>query len=373
MTIKKNIEISVESSTRKVFFEDNFLGLTGENLQGYVVFSFKDKFVSGVPRVEIVQGSNKYIITDMETDTENETYKLLIKSSLLTTSNVQMQLVITESGEQDSIPIFKSKMFSLYVAESINAETTIPEEYAAWIDTANAKIAEINEKLEDVDTALENVDTAIQNAETATSGAENVNISSSKSGKTTTVVTTNRNGVETTNEVLDGNDGEDGEDGIGLQFMWQGTSLGIKRENDSEYQFVDLQGIQGNPGPQGDPFRIKKTYSSVSEMNADFNNMNYGDYVMIASSVEEEDNAKLYTRGEYEWIFITDFSGATGIRGQTGLTPSIQIGTVETGNTSSVTRTGTDENPVLNFVLEKGASVTSATINANGELVLTVE
>jgi hypothetical protein len=65
--------------------------------------------------------------------------------------------------------------------------------------------------------------------------------------------------------------------------------------------------------------------------------MEYGDYVMIASSVEVEDNAKLYTRGESQWIFITDFSGAMGIRG------------------------------------EQGASVTSATINANGELVLTVE
>ena len=49
-------------------------------------------------------------------------------------------------------------------------------------------------------------------------------------------------------------------------------------------------------------------------MNADFNNMQLGDYVMIASTVEVEDNAKLYTRGESQWIFITDFSGATGIR-----------------------------------------------------------
>ena len=54
-------------------------------------------------------------------------------------------------------------------------------------------------------------------------------------------------------------------------------------------------------------------------MNADFNNMQLGDYVMIASTVEVEDNAKLYTRGESQWIFITDFSGATGIRRRDGL------------------------------------------------------
>ena len=53
-------------------------------------------------------------------------------------------------------------------------------------------------------------------------------------------------------------------------------------------------------------------------MNADFDNMQVGDYVMIASSVEIQDNAKLYTRGQSEWIFITDFSGATGIQGEQG-------------------------------------------------------
>lgn len=79
-----------------------------------------------------------------------------------------------------------------------------------------------------------------------------------------------------------------------------------------------IQGEQGVAGPQGAPFTIKKTYSSIAEMNADFDNMELGDYVMIASSVEIEDNAKLYTKGESSWIFITDFSGATGIQGEQG-------------------------------------------------------
>lgn len=40
----------------------------------------------------------------------------------------------------------------------------------------------------------------------------------------------------------DGQDGSDGEDGIGLDFRWEGTSLGVKREDEEEYQFVDLKG-----------------------------------------------------------------------------------------------------------------------------------
>lgn len=78
------------------------------------------------------------------------------------------------------------------------------------------------------------------------------------------------------------------------------------------------QGIQGIQGEKGEPFTIAKTYSSVAEMNADFDNMQLNDYVMIANSVEQEDNAKLYVRGEEEWLFITDFSGSTGIQGERG-------------------------------------------------------
>lgn len=78
------------------------------------------------------------------------------------------------------------------------------------------------------------------------------------------------------------------------------------------------QGVQGVAGPQGEAFTIKKTYSSIQAMQEDFENMNIGDYVMIASNVEVEDNAKLYTKTEREWVFITDFSGANGIQGEQG-------------------------------------------------------
>ena len=80
----------------------------------------------------------------------------------------------------------------------------------------------------------------------------------------------------------------------------------------------NIKGPQGVQGEQGEPFRIKKTYVSIDDMQADFDNMQVGDYVMIATSVEVEDNAKLYAKTETEWVFITDFSGATGIQGEQG-------------------------------------------------------
>lgn len=78
------------------------------------------------------------------------------------------------------------------------------------------------------------------------------------------------------------------------------------------------QGPVGPQGVQGKAFTIDKTYSSVLDMEADFNNMEVGSYVMIASNVESEDNARLYYRDTNEWKFISDFSGATGIQGEQG-------------------------------------------------------
>ena len=80
----------------------------------------------------------------------------------------------------------------------------------------------------------------------------------------------------------------------------------------------NIRGPQGIQGPQGEAFKIKKTYPSIEAMQNDFDNMEVGDYVMIVSSIELEDNAKLYTKTETEWVFITDFSGATGIQGEQG-------------------------------------------------------
>ena len=73
------------------------------------------------------------------------------------------------------------------------------------------------------------------------------------------------------------------------------------------------------------------------------------------------DNDESYT--------YVDLKGETG---ETGATPSLSIGTVSTGSPSAVTITGTDENPVLNFTLEKGETgATGATGNGIASIVKT--
>ena len=91
------------------------------------------------------------------------------------------------------------------------------------------------------------------------------------------------------------------------------------------------QGPQGEPGPkddQGDPFQIRKIYSSVDEMEADYNNpgIEEGDFVLInTDDVSDPDNAKLYVKGPTGWQFVTDLSGAQGIQGPQG-TPGTPAG-----------------------------------------------
>lgn len=71
--------------------------------------------------------------------------------------------------------------------------------------------------------------------------------------------------------------------------------------------------------PVGDPFKIKRTFTSVAEMEAyTGTDVTNGDFVLIVSNVEDPDNAKLYIRDNNTWRFIVDLSGSRGFIGETG-------------------------------------------------------
>lgn len=90
-----------------------------------------------------------------------------------------------------------------------------------------------------------------------------------------------------------------------------------------------LQGPQGNTGPTGPQgpigpagknFNIKKTFDSVSAMNASKGaGFTDGDFTMIASNVSDPDNSKLYVWDGSKFVYISDLSGAQGIQGPQGI------------------------------------------------------
>ena len=214
-----------------------------------------------------------------------------------------------------------------YKENAENTEPITPTDKEQMEQALQNGLNDINNKIDEVDEKLDGIDTAIEETNNL-----NLDVSDKVDGDVT--VTLTKKDASTKTVVIS--------DGTSLQFMWQGTSLGIKTDDMEEYVFVDLQGQVGPVGPQGNPFQVKKTYATVQLMIDDYDNMEINDYVMISGNIEEEDNAKLFVKTEqedpvYRWQYLADFSGASGVVGP------------------------------------RGASVTSATINANGELVLTVE
>lgn len=304
------IYIKVDKKTGMVYLDNTVIGRDNENLQQELIFSFENGFVSGSPRLEYKIANNKYHIP-MVIDGEN--YKIPVKNILTKEGKVEMQLVVVQIAQNEEIPIFKSNVFYMYCNKSINAQEEAPDDYEYWLDVLEEKIVEMDEALDQVD---------------------NLNIDASKTQNVATIEITNKNGLTKEVQIFDGEKGENGQDGLtptigdnGNWYLGETDTGKPSRGIQGEQGIQGIQGIQGERGiqgetgprgEQGEPFTIKKTYSSVSEMNADFNNMALGDYVMIANSVEVEDNAKLYTRGQSAWIFITDFSGATGIQGPQG-------------------------------------------------------
>ena len=104
-------------------------------------------------------------------------------------------------------------------------------------------------------------------------------------------------------------------------------------------------GKTGSIGPTGEGFGVYKTYQSISDMEADSDNVPAGKFVLIASNVEDPDNSKLYVKNtEGSFTFETDMSGAQGIKGDTGpVGPTGATGAI--GPTGAVGPTGAQGPP----------------------------
>lgn len=107
------------------------------------------------------------------------------------------------------------------------------------------------------------------------------------------------------------------------------------KENDELYVSYDSgntwyylcklpMGPAGPIGPKGDSFEIKKVYTSIEEMNENFDTdgVPIGGLVLISTgSVEDEDNSKLFVKHEDGYRYLTDLSGSQGMQGPPGYTP----------------------------------------------------
>lgn len=214
--------IEINKKTRKVTLNNIHIGNDHENLQENLVFQF-DEFVDGQARLEYeINETKNYIILQKE----NETYTIPVQNVITiyqeqTKGKINFQLVVTEGTEEENIPVFKSNIFFLICRPSINAVTEAPEGYDLWIEQANAKLNAMDEALTQV---------------------ANLDIDANKVGKVTSIIITKKDGTQKTINV---------DDGVSLEYLWQGTSLGIKREDEQNYVFVNLKGEKGDKGEAG--------------------------------------------------------------------------------------------------------------------------
>ena len=118
--------------------------------------------------------------------------------------------------------------------------------------------------------------------------------------------------------------GVDGTNGSGLDFIWEGTSLGIKSEEETAYQYTDLkgdqgvQGIQGEAGPRGLTGEVQ-TYnhnqisaSTVWVINHNLNKFPHVAVIDSAGSVVHGDVDHI-DMNTLEVRFTTAFSGKANI------------------------------------------------------------
>lgn len=151
-----DIIISVNAKTGEIYKSAPVLGINGENVAGQIIVEFfNGDFVDGTASIEIERGDEKGFI-EMTKDVDTKTYRLPIKSSLLAiVGTIKMQIRIVQAKNGEEIPVFKSAVFEIVVGEAINATGTIPDEYPTWLETANAKIAEMNALMDDMEQKVE--------------------------------------------------------------------------------------------------------------------------------------------------------------------------------------------------------------------------
>lgn len=122
-------------------------------------------------------------------------------------------------------------------------------------------------------------------------------------------------------------------------------------------------GQRGERGEPGDTPYISGGYWWIGTTNtgvvAKGNEWFYGESVPTSQGVNGDlylrSNGDVYKKESGVWVLKTSIKGAQGIQGERGESAlTFEVGSVTTGDTPSVTNSGTEEDIVLDFVLPKG-------------------
>lgn len=140
--------ISINTKTRAVKPDSNFLGMSFENKVEKLVIKMTD-FIDGLASIKVRKLNSEGVVKSYNIVLEKveDSYELEVKSSLLDVNishNIEMQLCIITAQSK----VFKSEIWQMNVQNSIVTDKTIPEQYATWSEIISKKIAEIDERID---------------------------------------------------------------------------------------------------------------------------------------------------------------------------------------------------------------------------------
>jgi hypothetical protein len=235
---------------------------------------------------ENIVNKGEYNVTEVEFEFSEEYTNDLVKKAIFATELGTYEKVIINNKCTIPEEVLQQKGYVVIGVYAFKVENETldlrysPKPFSKFIEDGSYTSNIINSE-ELTPTDKEQMEQAIQEMEAK---VDNLDIDAEKNESTTTITITKKDGTTKEVEILDG---------IGLNYNWQGTSLGIKREDEQTYEYVNLKGDTGEPGqiefivvselPQTG---IEGTIYLVPLTTPDMQENNYAEYIWVNNSWE---------------------------------------------------------------------------------------
>lgn len=144
-----------------------------------------------------------------------------------------------------------------------------------------------------------------------------------------------------------------GDDGaaatIQVGTVTSGTSANVSNRGTSSAAILDFVLPKGDRGDVGQGINILGDYASLSALQAAHPTGNPGNAYMVGATAPKD--LYIWNAPTSSWV---NEGALQGVKGDTGDAATVTIGTVTTGATASVINSGTTNNAIFDFVLQKG-------------------
>lgn len=204
--------------------------VTGDYNSTKVVFEFNEEANSGTKMFKMKNPSGELVYADQIVNNE----VILVGYEEDNGETTTYSLFGEEGDYTFEVAWYKDNGRITSVCDYI---TATKEQVIVDGEVVEERITLFDSLLNTVTEKIEQVNTAIQEVNQAITETNNLNIDIVKPDRVATVTLTKKNGTTKTVDIRDGYD---------LEYDWNGTELGVKREDEPDYEYVELKGEKGD-------------------------------------------------------------------------------------------------------------------------------